>query len=148
MRGAKLSAGKVVKARRLRQQESEAEHRLWNMIRGRRVQGAKFVRQYPIGPYVADFVCRERMLVVEADGGQHSESAADETRTAFLNARGYDVLRFWNNEILENTDGCWQALTAVLLGNPSPDWRFAPATLSPEGRGGSAAPSEHNLKDR
>jgi very-short-patch-repair endonuclease len=147
VRGAKLTAGKVVKARRLRLQETDAEHRLWNMIRGRRVQGAKFVRQYPIGPYVADFVCRERMLVVEADGGQHADSATDEIRTSFLNARGYDVLRLWNNEILENPEGCWQALTTVLLGNPSPDWRFAPATLSPEGRGGAVAPSEHNPKD-
>jgi very-short-patch-repair endonuclease len=135
VRGAKLSAGKVAKARRLRQQETDAEHRLWNMIRGRRIEGAKFVRQYPIGPYVADFVCRERMLVVEADGSQHADSPTDEARTAFLNGRGYDVLRFWNNEILQNPDGCWQVLSAVLLGNPSPDWRFAPATLSPEGRG-------------
>ena len=145
MRGAKLSAGKVARPRRLRRAETDAEHRLWNMIRDRRVQGAKFVRQYPIGPYVADFVCRERMLVVEADGGQHSESTGDEVRTAFLNARGYDVLRFWNNEIIENSEGCWTALTAVLLGDPSPDWRFAPATLSPEGRGDLTATS---TKDR
>ena len=144
MRGAKLTAGKVVKARRLRQQETDAEHRLWSMIRDRRVQGAKFVRQYPIGPYVADFVCRERMLVVEADGGQHSDSLTDEARTAFMNGRGYSVLRFWNNEILQNPDGCWQVLSAVLLGNPSPDWRFAPATLSPEGRG---EPTDRSSKE-
>ena len=135
VRGAKLSAGRVVRARKLRRNETIAEHRFWNLVRDRRVEGAKFVRQYPIGRYVADFVCRDQMLVVELDGGQHSEAESDIIRTAYLNARGYSVLRFWNNEVLHNPDGCWQALTHVLQGNPSPDWRFAPATLSPEGRG-------------
>jgi very-short-patch-repair endonuclease len=109
------------------------------MLRGRAVGDAKFVRQHPIGRYVADFVCREQMLIVEADGGQHSESKSDRQRTAFLNARGYSVLRFWNNDILQNPEGCWIVLTAVLDGNPSPDLRFAPATLSPEARGEQAA---------
>jgi len=111
------------------------------MVRDRRVGGAKFVRQYPIGRYVADFVCREAMLIVELDGGQHTTSEDDAARTAHVNGRGYSVLRFWNDEVLQNTDGCLEALSAVLLGNPSPDWRFAPATLSPEGRGDDAAPS-------
>jgi len=142
VRGAKLSAGRVVRARKLRRVETDAEHKFWNIVRDRRVNDAKFVRQYPIGRYVADFVCREAMLIVELDGGQHSESTRDQTRTAYLNNRGYSVLRFWNNEILQNPDGCWDALTAVLLGNPSPDWRFAPATLSPEGRGDDAASPE------
>ena len=75
------------------------------------------------------------MLVVDLDGGQHAESISDEKRTAYLNAQGYSVLRFWNNEVLSNREGCWQAIHAVLAKNPSPDLRFAPATLSPEGRG-------------
>ncbi|HVW93121.1 MAG TPA: endonuclease domain-containing protein [Devosia sp.] len=144
MRGAKLTAGGVVKARKLRRVETDAERKLWNMLRNRGV-GMKFLRQYPIGPFVADFVCRERMLVVEVDGGQHSESASDEQRTVRLNSRGYSVLRFWNNEILQNPEGCRLALVGVLDGNPSPDLRYAPATLSPEGRGDdTASPVKEN----
>jgi very-short-patch-repair endonuclease len=130
VRGAKLSAGRVVRARRLRQNQTDAERKLWTALRNRQIEGAKFVRQYPIGRYVADFVCREAMLVIEVDGGQHAESEADEGRTALMNMRGYSVLRFWNNEVLQNLPGCLEALSAVLRGNPSPDWRFAPATLS------------------
>jgi very-short-patch-repair endonuclease len=129
----------VVRARKLRRNETDAEHKLWTALRDRRLEGTKFVRQYPIGRYVADFVCRDRMLVVEVDGGQHSESGADAARTAFMNARGYSVLRFWNNEILQNLGGCLVALNAVLLGDPSPGERLAPATLSPEGRGAKGA---------
>jgi very-short-patch-repair endonuclease len=81
----------VVRARKLRRNETDAEHKLWTALRDRRLEGTKFVRQYPIGRYVADFVCPDRMLVVEVDGGQHSESGADAARTAFMNARGYSV---------------------------------------------------------
>jgi very-short-patch-repair endonuclease len=142
VRGAKLSAGRVVRARRLRQHQTDAERKLWTALRNRQIVGAKFVRQYPIGRYVADFVCREAMLVIEVDGGQHAESEADEGRTALMNMRGYSVLRFWNNEVLQNLPGCLEALSAVLRGNPSPDWRFAPATLSPERRGVPTAPQQ------
>ena len=89
----------------------------------------------PIGPYIADFACPETALVVELDGGQHAENAADEKRTAFLNVEGYSVLRFWNNEVLENRDGVLSTILSVIDGTPSPDLRFAPATLSPMGRG-------------
>jgi hypothetical protein len=74
-------------------------------------------------------------LIVELDGGQHSDSASDERRTAFLNAEGYSVLRFWNNDVLENRDGVVETMLRVIGGDPSPDLRFAPATLSPTGRG-------------
>ena len=114
---------------------------MWSHLRNRQLHGLKFVRQFAIGPYFVDFACREAMLVVEIDGGQHAETQRDARRTRYLNEQGYSVLRFWNNEILENLEGCWTALTAVLLGNPSPDWRFAPATLSPEGRGDLTATS-------
>jgi len=99
------------------------------------VAGLKFVRQYAIGPYFADFVCREAMLVVELDGGQHADSQHDDRRTAFINSQGYAVLRFWNNDVLSNTDGVLDALLRTLTSGPSPDLRFAPATLSPAGRG-------------
>ena len=133
-RGAKSPIVGVVRARQLRRNETDAERKLRNALRGRRFYDLKFIRQLPI-------VCRERMLIVEADGGQHADSAVDAARAAFLNRRGYAVLRFWNNEILQNLDGCLMALDAVLRGDPSPDWRYAPATLSPEGRGQEPATS-------
>ena len=143
VRGAKLTAAQVAKARRLRRNETDAEHRLWSMLRNRRVNGHKFVRQVGIGRYVADFVCRAQMLIVEVDGGQHSASVTDAQRTVDLNRLGYAVLRFWNNEILTNPEGCWTALSLVLEGNPSPGWRYSPATLSPEGRGTPTEPPSH-----
>ena len=138
VRGTKPSKPAVARARSLRRAETDAEHQLWQMVRNRQIDGQKFVRQYPIGPFTADFACREAMLVVELDGGQHAESALDEKRTAYLNTQGYSVLRFWNNDVLGNREGCWLTIQAVLRGNPSPDLRFAPATLSPEGRGKAA----------
>jgi len=130
VRGAKSSVLGVVRARKLRRDEPDAEHKLWNALRDRRFHDLKFVRQVPIGGYIADFVCRERMLIVEADGGQHAERSGDAVRTAFLNRRGYAVLRFWNNDILQNLQGCLTALDAVLRDNPSAGLRYAPATLS------------------
>jgi very-short-patch-repair endonuclease len=105
------------------------------VLRNRNLNGLKFVRQLPIGPYFADFACREAALIVELDGGQHNDSVSDERRTAFLNAEGYAVLRFWNNEVLQNREGVVETMLRVIAGNPSPDLRFAPATLSPTGRG-------------
>jgi len=131
--------GRTVKARRLRVQGSDAESRLWYHLRNRALGGFKFARQVPVGPYVADLICRERGLIVEVDGGQHDWSTTDAPRTAWLNSQGYSVVRFWNNEVLINTDGVLEALLAVLEGNPSPDLRFAPATLSPTGRGSRGA---------
>jgi len=121
--------------RQLRRNATIAENRLWYILRNRGVAGRKFVRQFPIGPYIADFVCREVGLVVEADGGQHAAGNADAIRTGYLNAQGYAVLRFWNNEIIESRDEVACAILSVIDGTPSPDLRFAPATLSPMGRG-------------
>jgi very-short-patch-repair endonuclease len=112
-----------------------AENRLWYVLRNRGLGGHKFVRQFPVGPFVVDFVCRDAALVVELDGGQHVANDADARRTALLNAEGYGVLRFWNNEVLDNRDGVLSAVLRVIEGAPSPDLRFAPATLSPRGRG-------------
>jgi len=121
--------------RHLRKNASIAENRLWYALRNRGLGGRKFVRQFQIGPYIADFACREVGLIIEADGGQHATSTTDAVRTTYLNAQGYGVLRFWNNEIVENRDGVIFAILSVIDGSPSPDLRFAPATLSPMGRG-------------
>jgi very-short-patch-repair endonuclease len=115
------------------------------MVRNRSVANLKFVRQMPIDNYIVDFVCRERMLVVELDGSQHAESKYDERRTSLLNSLGYGVLRFWNNEVVDHRDAVEEVLIDTLMGNgPSPGWRFSPATLSPEGRGAAHDTGNHS----
>ena len=92
-------------ARRLRVNQTDAETVLWHRLRNRQIDGHKFVRHQPIDGYVCDFVCRESMLVIEVDGGQHNESARDVVRDRRLTDKGYKVLRFWNNDVLGNIDG-------------------------------------------
>ena len=101
-------------ARDLRRTSSDAEIRLWAHLRARRLAGYKFRRQHPIGPFIVDFACTERRLIVEADGSQHSENAADERRTEWLTSQGWRVVRFWNNDILANTEGVLEAILAAL----------------------------------
>ncbi len=92
-------------ARRLRREQTDAEARLWFHLRGCQINGAKFRRQQPLGPFVADFCCMEVGLVIEVDGGQHSErELADARRTQLIEEQGFWVLRFWNNEVLEQTE--------------------------------------------
>jgi len=120
----------------MRQAPTDAEARLWYFLRGRRLDGVKFRRQHPIGPYIVDFVSVEAGLVVELDGGQHAlalEREQDAVRDAFLSARGLRVLRFWNNEVLADTmrvlERVWQEVDAPLTPHLTP-------TLSPlAGRG-------------
>jgi len=95
----------VEKARDLRKGTTPAERRLWSLLRGRSLNGHKFRRQHPLGWFIVDFVCLERRLIVEVDGGQHAENPNDERRTAWLEAQGWRVVRFWNNEAIENLDG-------------------------------------------
>jgi very-short-patch-repair endonuclease len=102
-------------ARRLRTDQTDAETVLWNRIRNRQIDGHKFVRQQPIGNYICDFVCRERLLIIEVDGGQHNESAADFVRDRRLNEAGYRVLRFWNNDVLGNIDGVLEVIQTALF---------------------------------
>ena len=92
-------------ARKLRANQTDAESKLWYRIRNRQISGYKFVRQEPIGRYICDFVCREEMVVIEVDGGQHLESKRDEVRDRYLAEEGFRVLRFWNNDVLSNIDG-------------------------------------------
>ena len=103
-------------ARKLRANQTDAETVLWNRIRNRQIDGNKFVRQEPIGGYVCDFVCRERFLIVEVDGGQHSESATDAIRDRHLAEDGYKVLRFWNNDVLGNLEGVLATIQTELSG--------------------------------
>jgi very-short-patch-repair endonuclease len=102
------------RARRLRRELTETERALWKLLRSRQLDGFKFRRQQPIGPFIADFACQQARLVVEADGGQHSCNGADERRTAFLNKAGYRVLRFWNPDILANPDGVLRVILDAL----------------------------------
>ncbi|MHB1205193.1 MAG: endonuclease domain-containing protein [Rhodospirillaceae bacterium] len=101
-------------ARKLRRTPTDPEKRFWAAIRARQLNGAKFRRQYPIGAFIADFVCLEARLVVEIDGGQHNESSKDAARTAALEAAGYRVMRFWNNDVLNNLAGVLETLSAAL----------------------------------
>ncbi|MGL4592980.1 MAG: endonuclease domain-containing protein [Aestuariivirga sp.] len=103
------------RARSLRRAPSEAEKRLWGSLRDRRLNDFKFVRQVPLGPYFADFLCRDRKLIVEVDGVTHGEChqvAHDAHRTRYLGGLGYRVLRVWNIEVFTNLDG---VLTTILM---------------------------------
>jgi very-short-patch-repair endonuclease len=102
-------------ARRLRREQTEWEHSLWERLRRRQLDGFKFRRQHPIGPFFADFFCPEARLIVEIDGSQHAdELASDESRTEFLRKAGYDVLRFWNHEISSEIDSVVQRIADAL----------------------------------
>ena len=113
MRGA--DRRKVRIERQLRSRQTDAERKLWFAVRDRRLSGFKFVRQEAIGPFIVDFVCRDKRLVVEVDGGQHADSAEDAARDAFLAGEGYRVMRFWNNDVLSNRDGVLMVILEALL---------------------------------
>ncbi|MBV8685126.1 MAG: endonuclease domain-containing protein [Alphaproteobacteria bacterium] len=110
------------RAQALRNGATDCERLLWLELRQRRLEGHKFSRQIPVGPFICDFVCRRLRLVVELDGGQHSAAAeADARRTAFLEAEGYRVIRFWNNDVIENLDGVLRAIDSALEACPPPN---------------------------
>ncbi|WJR76344.1 endonuclease domain-containing protein [Bradyrhizobium sp. NP1] len=113
---------KTGRARRLRHAATDAETALWRRLRSRQVNGSKFVRQEPIGPYTVDFVCRESRLVVEVDGGQHADNAGDVVRDKWLADHNYRVLRFWNNDVLGNISGVLETIADALAeAPPHPD---------------------------
>jgi very-short-patch-repair endonuclease len=97
----------------MRRRQTDAERALWAELRARRLDGHKFRRQWTLGPFVVDFCCLERRLIVEADGGQHS-AETDRVRTTYLRAKGFRVLRFWNNDVLSNLDGVLHFILEVL----------------------------------
>ena len=123
------------RARDLRRAPTEAEDFLWQELRGRAFKSLKFRRQFPLGNYIVDFVCLERRLIIELDGGQHNEQADrqyDAARDAWLRSQGFRVLRFWNNEVFEDweavAEGIWKAA------NDSP----SPPTPLPRGERGAS----------
>ena len=114
---------RVARARQLRRAMTNAERKLWWHLRRLPNENAHFRRQATIGQYYADFACHHHRLVIEVDGGGHADDqqiAADGRRTEFLNARGYRVLRFWNNDVLGNTEGVLTVLTQHLAAEPPP----------------------------
>lgn len=106
----------------MRKEPTEAERKLWHLVRDRRFTGFKFRRQLAIGRYIADLVCLERRLIVEADGGQHADSAYDATRDAWLAEQGFRIRRFWNSDVVhkpdEVSDTLWADLTEELPQRP------------------------------
>ena len=107
-------------ARKLRRNQTDAERLLWSKLRAGQLGGAKFRRQFPLPPYVADFCCGAARLIVEVDGGQHGESVeADETRDEFFERRGCRVIRFWNTDVLGNVDGVLEEILRWVT-SPSP----------------------------
>ncbi|HZU98202.1 MAG TPA: DUF559 domain-containing protein [Planctomycetota bacterium] len=134
---------KTDRARELRKRSTDAERCLWRHLRDRQLAGRKFRRQHPIGEYYADFVCLEDSLVVEADGGQHAMNVTrDEERTRSFEQQGFRVLRFWNHDILQQTEGVLQKILLSLPPTP-PSPRCAgggspEATPSPRFAGGGS----------
>ena len=148
----RIDEGLRDRARQLRRDSTEAERRLWQVLRDRQLEGARFHRQHPIPPHVADFACVVARLVVEVDGGQHAGSARDSARDAHLARQGWRVLRFWNHDVLENTEGVAQRIAEALKEppprpSPAPRGREEAVPQSPppspeagEGRGGDHLP--------
>ena len=107
-------------ARTLRHNQTDTERELWHLLRGRERSGHKFRRQVPLGPYIADFVCLSARLIVELDGGQHSEQITyDSERTKWLEAQNFRVLRFWNNQVFEEREAVLSNILSALTA-PSP----------------------------
>jgi len=117
----------------MRRLPTDAEALLWKHLRGGRLIEFKFKRQQPIGDFIVDFACFERRLVIEVDGGQH-QAEIDEARTQLLEAQGFKVLRFWNNEVLRSVEAVLESIIRTLRESPSPQ------PLSREGRGAEAPP--------
>ena len=102
-------------ARQLRKTQTDAERRLWQLLRNRSLGGCKFRRQHPVGSYICDFICIDRQLVIEVDGGQHAvQVEEDEARTAYLESKGFMVIRFWNHEVLTKTEAVLERILNMI----------------------------------
>ena len=111
------SRRQIALARKLRRSQTDAEKGLWARLKNKQLKGVKFRRQQPLGSYIVDFVSFERKIIVEVDGGQHNEREArerDKERAAWFEERGYQVLRFWNDEVLVNMEGVLERIGEVL----------------------------------
>jgi very-short-patch-repair endonuclease len=115
----------LAQAKKLRGNMTDAERRLWYRLRAHRFDGHKLKRQVPIGPYIVDFACLGRKLIIEVDGGQHAESRRDIIRDDYLKREGFRVLRFWNNDVLSNTQGVLEVILGALEEGPLPARSFA-----------------------
>ena len=127
--------GTTPRARDLRQGDNQAEALLWLELKRRRLGGYKFTRQFPIGPYFADFACRDKWLVVEVDGSQHAESMRDRRRDEYLRSEGWSTLRFWNTDVLKLRRSVCETILAAVEGRLAddviaPDLRFVYARNS------------------
>jgi very-short-patch-repair endonuclease len=116
----------------LRRDATEAEKKLWQHLRQPPFKAHHFRRQATIGTYFADFASHQAKIVIEVDGGQHADSVSDEARTSYLNANGYRVLRFWNNDVLQNMSGVLLTIDTVLNADRPP----TPAPSPPQAGGG------------
>jgi very-short-patch-repair endonuclease len=124
----------------MRSEPTPAEHRLWQILRAKRLAGFKFKRQLVIDGYIADLVCPRCRLIIEADGGQHAESEYDRKRDDYLRSQGFRILRIWNNDIFNNEEGVCDAILAALTAPlPARLQRAVPPPL----KGGGAARSDH-----
>ena len=127
------------RARELRQNQTDAEKRLWSRLRNRQLADIKFRRQTPIGRYIVDFYCHEHRLIVELDGGQHHDNQKDVERDHWLATQGYHVLRYWNHGVLANTEGVLEDILLQVDPHPNPlptgEGTNAPQKPSPSGRG-------------
>ncbi len=124
----------ITNARQLRSNTTDAERKLWYLLRANRLEGYKFRRQFPMDTYIADFVCLEQRLVIELDGGQHALAQTyDAKRTAYLESQGFQVLRFWNNDVLGNIEGVLEVILSALRSPLSP-------ALPRKGGGSSSLP--------
>ena len=112
----------TARSRELRLNATEAERKLWTQLSARKIAGVRFNRQFPIGPFICDFVSRSAKLVIEVDGGQHAvDVEKDQARTAYLEAQGFRVIRFWNNDVLDRIEGVVGEIEGVLADMPSPN---------------------------
>ena len=136
------NAANLAHAKELRKDMTDAERRLWQTLRAQRLAAWKFRRQEPLGPYIADFVCHEARLVIEIDGGQHARSARDAARDRWFAEQGYRVLRYWNDEVLTQTDAVLEHVLAALSPTPLPEGEGLPGTVHPHGEGLAEAASQ------
>ncbi len=135
----KYSYRTLTRAQTLRREMTDAEIKLWAILRAGQLDGAKFRRQQPIGPFIVDFVCQERRLIIEADGSQHCENDSDAKRDAFLRSKGYRVMRFWNSDILTSIEFVGEEILRALSGpHPPTAARRAPPSPS-RGEGATAS---------
>jgi very-short-patch-repair endonuclease len=125
------------KARELRRDPSRAEKLCWELIRAHRMEGIKFRRQHPIGPYFADFACASKGLVIEIDGDHHADQVeADARRTAVMESQGWKVVRFGANEVVQNPEGIWSAIQLLISEGAPPPLLTSPPSGGEEPEGG------------